>query len=100
MKRSILIIIAGLAFGAMSRTTQAYEAKYYSSRAALIGSSGAESASPAPMESPRNQSTKISLPGVRQRVIPSDARPVSLALYNTRVAILAARTTEIDLAPM
>lgn len=100
MKRSILIIVAGLAFGAVSRTTQAREATCYNTRTALIGSSVTETASPAPTESPRDQSAKISLLGVRQRVVPPEVQPVSVALYNTRVAILAVRTTAVELAPM
>ena len=100
MKRSLLIIVAGLALGAASRAAQARETTNYSSRTALIGSSGAKAVSSAPTVAPQDQSTKFSLLGIHRGAFPAGSQPVSVALYSTRVAILAAGTTEINLAPM
>jgi len=100
MKHSILIAIAGLAFGTAGLTTQVRAATSYSSRTALIGSSPAEAASPAPTEVPRDQSTRISLLGIRQRVALATEEPISVAFYSTKAVIHGPRATEMEIAPL
>ena len=98
MKR--LIVIAVLAFVAASPTTQARTATSYSSRTALIGSPEVLAAARAPAEALRDQSTKVSLLGIRQRVVQAEVQPVSVTLYSTKAAIQGARVAELGLAPL